>query len=819
MKSPLPASFLRPTAPSLMAGLLFSLTTGVAQTSAATAPETYQLNPFEVRAESVAGYGVSSVATVTRLKTPLKDIPQTISVVTSEFLAEIGAANFDEAIAYTPGITNRANVADGYTMRGFSVFNRYVNGYKIAPSTGVNRDPLSTDRIEIIKGPSSAVTGRGDIGGLVNTITKKPVFDHAGGSVTTKVGTGAYYRAEVDSYGPLQADKLAYRVLAAAENSGGTKGGSDFYKNKRYVFVPSLEWRPTEKTTLSAEVDYEQGWEPSDRDTLLLDGNRTNAPYDPYIFQRNPDGTIIFNAAGNALRKPEYPSPTSSPALRDIVGNPINHYYPADTIGRDEPWSGRAFKLGTAYGTVTHQFSDHLSVRQGLAFERVDRDMEEVTFGAETTLPGNTNVPSQRDLGVTTKVFDPSIPDIQTRRFRAEYVDFTGVRLQGDALWTQDLHWAGRHALLLGYEYGNVRTDTLRYFGGMNAINVLRTKAEVFAANTQKPARNTWRLDGNNQVVERSIGYFAQDSIGLLKNDRLKLLGGLRWDRLVTETIDFVLPANTRIVSGEPTISKRVGLSFDVLPSLTAYATYSDQQDPTTTAQRFVNLSLPGFLTNEQLSETVDSSRQGTLKEVGFKTELFQKRMTATVAFWRIAQQGAIVNVFRNPINPATGLPVSYGENTVSPDDRAEGIEAEVFGNLSDKLAFYGSYQKSNSKSLRLNRNSATGEITSIDVFPLRDILPEKFSAHLRYTLWRKPAREFSVNAGVVYIAKGSLNAAQVYLINPASTRWDVGAFYRQDRWQVRFTVLNLTDELIVSGPQASGGVPRRYQADLTWTW
>ncbi len=186
---------------------------------------------------------------------PLRDIPQTITVIDKETIEQQGATTLRDVLRNVPGLTVTAgeggNVGgDNLTLRGFSARNDiYVDGARdLSPQ---NRDPFNLEQVEVVKGPSSATTGRGSTGGTVNLVTKSPnlkpsyAFDLTGGTDQTKRVTG-------DLNVPLERFKLgegnAFRLNFVGHDS--TYAGRDDVRNSRYGIAPMLLLGLTQKTSL-----------------------------------------------------------------------------------------------------------------------------------------------------------------------------------------------------------------------------------------------------------------------------------------------------------------------------------------------------------------------------------------------------------------------------------------------------------------------------------------------------------------------------------------------------------------------------------------
>jgi outer membrane receptor for ferric coprogen and ferric-rhodotorulic acid len=114
-------------------------------TTSANAEETVTLNAFTVEATTGESYGASNLGSATRLKVAAENVPQSISVINANLIRDLGAYNYEEAVRYTPGVTERQNVPNGSVIRGFLVSNRYRNGFRVA---GYESDITNVDRIE-----------------------------------------------------------------------------------------------------------------------------------------------------------------------------------------------------------------------------------------------------------------------------------------------------------------------------------------------------------------------------------------------------------------------------------------------------------------------------------------------------------------------------------------------------------------------------------------------------------------------------------------------------------------------------------------------
>lgn len=805
-RRPRPEHFL---ALSLLATPLFAQTAPPAKLAAGNRSvdeKAVVLEPFDVTAKRTTGYGVSSSTTATRLNTSLREIPQTINVITSEFIEELGAASFGEAVAYTTNVSERANVPDGYVIRGFGAFgSRFYNGWRL-PLGGVQQDHFAIDRIEVLKGPGSAVTGRGDVGGVVNSITKQPLAA-PGGSLAFTYDDWKSYRFVFDQHGSmLSAMQGAYRVLAMWQDRGTFRLKGDFTRDKRRGVAPSVRIKPFAGTTLNFEANLQQGKTPGgDNNTMLVAlDDITFQDLDGVLWQRDAAGNLAFNAAGNVVRAPAWAGVTLAQSRN--IGRRTRAYPSAYNIDSREPWSGRDYNVNWVSTTLRQRISDTLDFRQGLLWQKNDNVNSESTFGSQPNSPTHVEAQTPRALGFVRDFYSPANIHRResNRRYRNLVSDGETVALQGDLLYALDLRFAGKHQLLGGYEWNWSVNRTRENSAGMAAIKTHRTTIERTA---DIPPQSAWILQTHNRTETTNVGYYLQDAVSLLPGNRLKLLAGIRWDDQEQDFRNRINAAGNQLRTPASTKSIRYGASYDVFKWLTPYIGYSDQKEPTNTQLRYPNPLY--YFTPEQRIQTISSARTGELKEIGLKSELFGGRITVNFALFELAQTGNIRNITLTAPDPNTGLLTSYAENQVDPGDRTKGGELEIFGSITPRWGVYFSGSMTSSESKQ------TGDTVR---YELREVRSPQYAARTRYEVWRDGARSFSVNTGVAYVGPG-IRAPREYIRDPDSLRWDLGAVYGHGTWSVRLTGINVTDEFIISGPEGGLGSPRRWQMDLTKRW
>lgn len=213
-----------------------------------------------VRERNERGYKTEEeVSSPTRLPAPVRDIPQSVEVITRKLMDDQKAIRIQDVIRNVSGAfvnSTGGGRQDFINLRGFSTgLNIFKNGFRddVTFANRVFRETANLQRIEILKGPASFLYGRSDPSGIMNLITKKPLADPYY-SAELIVGSYNLYRPTFDVAGPLNENKTAlYRVNGAYESAGSFRDG---VKSDRLFLAPNFSWTLGSRTTLFVEGEY-----------------------------------------------------------------------------------------------------------------------------------------------------------------------------------------------------------------------------------------------------------------------------------------------------------------------------------------------------------------------------------------------------------------------------------------------------------------------------------------------------------------------------------------------------------------------------------
>ncbi|WP_370373581.1 TonB-dependent receptor [Henriciella pelagia] len=188
-----------------------------------------------------------------RTPTPIIDVPQSLSIITADQIAEQGFDSIGDIIDYTPGVNTSQGEGhrDSIVFRGVrSTADFFIDGMR--DDVQYYRPLYNLEQVEILRGPNALMFGRGGTGGILNRVTKKGVLGE----------TFAGYQASVDTFGgyALQADAnysasdtSAFRLNAMYES---LENHRDFFDGERIGLNPTAKFQLSPRTVLNLSYEY-----------------------------------------------------------------------------------------------------------------------------------------------------------------------------------------------------------------------------------------------------------------------------------------------------------------------------------------------------------------------------------------------------------------------------------------------------------------------------------------------------------------------------------------------------------------------------------
>lgn len=210
------------------------------------------------------GYTPVSGRSATKTDTPILETPQAVSVVSRQQLEDRQPQSLLEAVAYTPGsVTGSFGFDpryDSFTIRGIDV--TYTGVFRdglrqINSPNGLFRlEPYGLESITILRGPAASIYGASSSGGIVDLISKRPLFQPLR-EINLQTGSFDRIQGAFDLSGPLEGNPtMAYR-LTGLVRSAGTE--LEALKDDRAYIAPAFTWRPDADTKLTFLAEYMNG--------------------------------------------------------------------------------------------------------------------------------------------------------------------------------------------------------------------------------------------------------------------------------------------------------------------------------------------------------------------------------------------------------------------------------------------------------------------------------------------------------------------------------------------------------------------------------
>ena len=588
------------------------------------APSTSQLQEVEITGRKERAYKNTSSFAGTKTETPLKLVPQAISYVTKEVIDDQQAFKTSDILKNLSGVNVFSFYNNDFSLRGFRASNALINGLR-DPTNSWGQSLLpNVERVEVIKGPASALFANTDPGGTVNTVTKKPL-DEDRKAISFATGSYNTFRLTSDFTGPMDKDKtLLYRLNLAYQNAQSFRvlqGGQDI------VIAPSISFIPTDRTKVNIDFVYSKFKSRLDR------------------------GQPIFGASAGT----------------DLYSTPVSF-----AIGKENDYAHET----NLYTTVSlqHKFTERISFNASYMKFLYEEDLLE-------------HRTSNRYAVDADGVEIPTLMEMQTiRRKRKNYNDNLSAYFVGDFNTGAIKHkllvgydYIQNVSPVGGSNYNATGYRNAANNGTIATYNPANRDRYLIKDNMPVPNVPHFNLTTPDYSISEISGYFnvsspqavtkyyvngvyAQDQISWGK---FQALLAFRQEYYV-DILNYQKP-NAEKVRQQKFIP-RFGLVYTPIEPVSLYATYAQGYQP-------------------QGAGTIgDPARFGgpfdpltsTMYEGGAKTELIKKLLTVNLAIYHIELNNILVNA-NDPGNP--DLLRQVGQQ------QARGVEVDVYGQILPNLS------------------------------------------------------------------------------------------------------------------------------------
>jgi hypothetical protein len=270
-----------PACAAALAAVLTLAPSGWAQQS--TAPkdtdtksdDVIQLSPFEVSSTNDQGYAAATTLAGNRLNTDIRDIGNAVTVITSQFMKDIGATDNQTLLQYTTNtevgnvLGNFSGNGDGSVLDESPHFinpntNTRVRGLTSADNTrdyfltDIPWDSYNVDGVDLQRGPNSILFGQGSPAGIINSRLKQASFKDAN-EVQFKFGSNETNRVSLDINRVLIKDELAFRIAAVRDDEKYREDPAYSLAKRLYTagrWEPGFLKKGSARTIVKADVEY-----------------------------------------------------------------------------------------------------------------------------------------------------------------------------------------------------------------------------------------------------------------------------------------------------------------------------------------------------------------------------------------------------------------------------------------------------------------------------------------------------------------------------------------------------------------------------------
>ncbi len=234
-----------------------------------------------------------------------KEVPAAAQDIDLGLINDAGAINLNDALDLSASVARQNNFGglwNSFAIRGFSGDENLpsgflVNGFNAGRGFGGPRDLSGIDHVEVLKGPKAALFGRGEPGGAVNLVTKRPQF-RQGGEIKATYGSWSQKRIEADVQTVAgSAEDVGVRLVGFYEDAESFR---DTVETERFGFYPSVMWEASADTTVTYELEYTEQKIPFDRGVVAIDGELGHQPIETFTGDPNGD-TIDTEVVGHQI--------------------------------------------------------------------------------------------------------------------------------------------------------------------------------------------------------------------------------------------------------------------------------------------------------------------------------------------------------------------------------------------------------------------------------------------------------------------------------------------------------------------------------------
>jgi iron complex outermembrane recepter protein len=745
---------------------------------------------------AVQDYVATEATTGTKTDTPLKETPQSISVVGKEQIRDQGAQTLQEATRYVPGVFSDPY---GFDSRGDSSIIRgiagsyFVDGLRQTygySQTTAPIEPYAMERFEILRGPSSMLYGQAPTGGLINGISKLP-SEIPYREIGVEYGSFDFKQVKLDMTGPLTNDgKWLYRIVGLGRDADTQV---DFVENDRLMLAPSLTYRPTNDTSITFLGNFRKDESGSTQQFLPAEGT---------LFPNTATGERVNRSTFSGEPGDYYDTESQSASIiidhkfsNDLKLHHASRYAHTENA-YDSTYAAilTPSRLSVINGTL-------VGVLQSFGAPLADTDL--LLNGADAPFLDPLRSEVARARTITFQETDIFNTDTNlTAKFSTGWVDHkvTGgvdymqfVTNQRNAGTLVDNILTPNGLTPLGQAYIPLLSGALGFGGqlqpGFNIYNPTYGRSNYLLSFTDLlTSADNPQLTARPEETQTQTGIYIQDQ---LKMGPWIAVLGLRQDWLNAEQV------------GSPdekhdATTGRAALMYNFDFGLTPYISYSTSFTP-----------LPGQPVGDNI---FDFASGGTLSpagpiegeqiEVGFKYQPFGAPFMLNAAYYELTDKNQIVQ------------PDILFDGVQGADVKVRGFEIEAIGKLSRELKVIGSYSYTDAVYDKYPELYPTPSGISEFMTGKRvDGIPQHLaSLWAIYSVYDGVLKGLTFGGGVRYVGgseswgRDVATGQELHIETPSFTLFDAMVAYETADWRWQLNATNLEDEYVVTSCAAYRG-------------
>lgn len=517
-------------------------------------------------------------------------LPQNVRVLDAELIDRAGFTDLSQLYDLSGGMARQNSFGgawDAYSIRGFSGdINQgpdlLINRFTANRGFNARRDVATVESFQVLKGPASALSGKGEPGGSINIVTKAPLDHfHAGGDIS--VASFDTWRGSFDIGGP-PAQGVSTRVIGVYQAGDSFR---DHNQSDRLLLAPSLSLQLGERVRFLYQLEYNLVHFTHDRGLVAVNGDALALPRERFLGEPNDgqitqrtvqhQGTLYVDLAdgialeggvqyrdGTLKGQSTHNSALFGTRLRRQLR--MHDYDWQDLSGRIELSANRQI-LG-----VDHQFR--------LGADAFNYDQRRIFYRFSPTAA------NPYDIDIFDPVYGQPKPVASLNQDLLE-------QLRGESVYAQDLLTLDdRFSLLLGIRHDWIRQDNINYRTNrtdrQSPSATSPRAAFTFAPSDRVSAYLSWgRSFRFNQGVDAGSASFAPErgealegGVKLALLDR-RLRGTLSLFRITKDNVLVTDPANSgfSIAAGRARsegVEADLDYALDDRLTLTAVYAYTD---------------------------------------------------------------------------------------------------------------------------------------------------------------------------------------------------------------------------------------------------